>query len=531
MLVGGGRAPRPAGSRSCGWSARSAAGSSASRASARRWWSRRRRRRRCCRSSPVWLRRPGPCWPTAPASSTPACCARRSSARGLDWPAPPVLCTVSLARRFAPLARKSLARPARRGSLGIEVDQVHRALPDAETCARVFCALFPRLCANAPTVGDAQALLSPRRRRIVSASRRGAPHPGVRNSLPLDTARRPRRVCVPRRAGDAALRRQVDLPAHPRPLPLLRPGGLDRARGDRRLPAHQLGARRPRAREPADQEVAPGRQPQAQAKRRLRLPPLPPRHPLPRAGGRPRARGRPRRQRGAPARPDPGRRSWPTSSPSLFKLRHCGRKLHLRGATRPPTDRWAAAALPASAISTPTPTAARSTRPSGCSTGWTPAPACWTRWTLASATHPPRRRYERAAALLRRARPAGLAARTARGRAPGHPHRAPTGARAAPRQGALRRLLGRARPGGGVGAAAGADRAGRAHHRPCSGGSGEERRVVPVPPDEVDEVRIVSTWVAANEPLSLSLEDQPSAGDLADWVSEASERGALAAVE
>ena len=82
---------------------------------------------------------------------------------GLDWPKPPVLCTVQLARRLAPLARKrGLATLA--GSLGIEVDEVHRALPDALTCARVFCALFPRLCANAVTIGDAIDLLRTRRR-------------------------------------------------------------------------------------------------------------------------------------------------------------------------------------------------------------------------------------------------------------------------------------------------------------------------------------------------------------------------------
>jgi DNA polymerase-3 subunit epsilon len=82
---------------------------------------------------------------------------------GIDWPKPPVLCTVMLARRFAPLARKrGLASLA--GSLGIEVDEVHRALPDALTCARVFCALFPKLCANAVTVGDAIDLLRTRRR-------------------------------------------------------------------------------------------------------------------------------------------------------------------------------------------------------------------------------------------------------------------------------------------------------------------------------------------------------------------------------
>ncbi|HMJ94308.1 MAG TPA: 3'-5' exonuclease, partial [Thermoleophilaceae bacterium] len=82
---------------------------------------------------------------------------------GLDWPKPPALCTVQLARRFAPLARKRALAPLA-GSLGIEVDEVHRALPDALTCARVFCALFPKLCANAVTVGDALDLLRSRRR-------------------------------------------------------------------------------------------------------------------------------------------------------------------------------------------------------------------------------------------------------------------------------------------------------------------------------------------------------------------------------
>lgn len=91
---------------------------------------------------------------------------------GLDWPDPPVLCTVSLARRFAPLVRqRKLASLA--GALGIEVEAEHRALPDALTCARVLCALFPRLCAHAATVGDAVALLGPRRRRERSSS--GAP--------------------------------------------------------------------------------------------------------------------------------------------------------------------------------------------------------------------------------------------------------------------------------------------------------------------------------------------------------------------
>ncbi len=89
---------------------------------------------------------------------------------GLAWPDPPVLCTVSLARRFAPLQqRRGLSTLAE--ALGIEVTVSHRALPDAETCARVFCALFKKLCANAVTVGEAVAALAPRKR---ASRRRGA---------------------------------------------------------------------------------------------------------------------------------------------------------------------------------------------------------------------------------------------------------------------------------------------------------------------------------------------------------------------
>ena len=90
------------------------------------------------------------------------------AAHGIPWPEPPTLCTVSLARRFAPLAGQRKLAPLA-GSLGIDVDVSHRALADAETCARVFCALFARLCAHAHTVGEAVSLLAagrrPRRRK------------------------------------------------------------------------------------------------------------------------------------------------------------------------------------------------------------------------------------------------------------------------------------------------------------------------------------------------------------------------------
>ena len=83
---------------------------------------------------------------------------------GIEWTEPPILCTVAMARRFAPLARQRKLAPLAE-ALGIEVAGVHRALVDAETCARVFCALFPKLCATAATLADAIAMLSPRRAR------------------------------------------------------------------------------------------------------------------------------------------------------------------------------------------------------------------------------------------------------------------------------------------------------------------------------------------------------------------------------
>ncbi len=89
---------------------------------------------------------------------------RQAFARvGLDWPRPPIICTAALARAMLPLQReRGLGKLA--DALGIEVHQAHRALADAETCARVLCALFPRLCANAITVADGLRALAPKRR-------------------------------------------------------------------------------------------------------------------------------------------------------------------------------------------------------------------------------------------------------------------------------------------------------------------------------------------------------------------------------
>src|SRR3954465_13758530 len=107
---------------------------------------------------------------------------------GIEWTEPPVLCTVAMARRFAPLARQRKLAPLAE-ALGIEVAGVHRALVDAETCARVFCALFPKLCATAATLADAIAMLSPRRAR--RAPRDGTPRRRIPKEERPDLARLP----------------------------------------------------------------------------------------------------------------------------------------------------------------------------------------------------------------------------------------------------------------------------------------------------------------------------------------------------
>ena len=67
---------------------------------------------------------------------------------------------------------------------------MHRALPDAETCARVLCALLPRLNAVASTVGEALAVLRPKggkgpRRRAPGAKRPRDQRPDL-SKLPND---------------------------------------------------------------------------------------------------------------------------------------------------------------------------------------------------------------------------------------------------------------------------------------------------------------------------------------------------------
>src|SRR5438128_2579880 len=65
---------------------------------------------------------------------------RQAYARArLVWPNPPTICTAALARALLPLQRERRLG-ALADALGIDVTLAHRALPDAETCARVLCA-------------------------------------------------------------------------------------------------------------------------------------------------------------------------------------------------------------------------------------------------------------------------------------------------------------------------------------------------------------------------------------------------------
>src|SRR6201994_359700 len=110
----------------------------------------------------------------------------------LEWPDPPVLCTAALARTLLPLQRERRLS-ALAGALGIDVAQAHRALPDAETCARVLCALFPRLCAHALTIGDALAMLKPRRKQRARPPKTRLAGPRLAAPAPeLDFGRLPR---------------------------------------------------------------------------------------------------------------------------------------------------------------------------------------------------------------------------------------------------------------------------------------------------------------------------------------------------
>ena len=193
-------------------------------------------------------------------------------------------------------------------SLGIEVDEVHRALPDALTCARVFCALFPRLCANAVTVGDALDLLRSRRRaRKTRAGRRrsrATERPDL-STLPDDPG-----VYIFRdeRGRPLYVGKSVSLRSRARAHFCAPAGWTERAEiVDYRPTNSELGALVLENR--LIKEWKPDGQQEAEAHRPLLLPALPARHPLPGARGGARAGARARRERRAARQPGARRRA------------------------------------------------------------------------------------------------------------------------------------------------------------------------------------------------------------------------------
>ena len=161
----------------CGWSARCRAGSSASPGSPRGWWTARPAGRGAARSSPS-CSRAGCWWRTTRASTARVLRQaferagstgprRRRSARS-RWPA---------ASRRWPASAGSRRWP---DSLGIEVDEVHRALPDARHLrARVL----------RPVPAAVRQRRDARRRARPARARAGAPaRPSPREAIPRDRA-------------------------------------------------------------------------------------------------------------------------------------------------------------------------------------------------------------------------------------------------------------------------------------------------------------------------------------------------------
>ncbi len=273
----------------------------------------------------------------------------------------------------------------------------HRALADAETCARVLCALFPRLCAQRLD-GRRRARrccappAPPARRHRPPRGAPGAAAAGCRARLRAAAAR-PGRVPVSRRRRAGALRRQVSLDPQPRAgafRALVAARRVDGARRGRRLPDHALRARRAGAREPADQGAGAARQQAPDPQRRpARLHPLPARHPVSDPRGRPRSGAPATRSRSARCEAGGSRSSWSSSSTRCSACATAG--AGCRGAnTRPPTGRWGAACRRASATWTPTSTAAGSTTCCACSSA--PATAAAGRCSSTSSARcvPPR---------------------------------------------------------------------------------------------------------------------------------------------
>jgi DNA polymerase-3 subunit epsilon len=452
----------------------------------------------------------------------------------LPWPDPPVLCTVALARRFAPLHHHRALAPLA-AALGIEVEVVHRALPDAETCARVFCALWPKLRAHAQTVAEAIAVTEPRRRR--RAPRTRIARRGIER---VDTSHLPHEpgVYLFRDGGGRVLYvgKSVSLRARARSHFTAADGELPEWTGQARsvdyeVTASELGAlvleNRLIKREQPPGNLALKRDDRfAYLRCRLDIA-----YPILEVASEPAP--------GLAVNVGPLRGHRATSElaeqvNSLFQLRHCGRKLHIRP--------WASAygqmgrcLSPCLGDLDPNAYRRRLDEALGLFTGAGEGGAR----LLAHVEEQMReaaqtRRYERAAWLRRRherleqllGRLGGvLRATHARSRLVVAPH--PHGAR---RWDALWLVAGRVAD---WGVLPGRDELRRRTHAALAtapeGRVGDPSAGAFVPPAEVDEIRIVAGWLAAHEEVPvLELDAEPEAEALAEFVGAA--RGGQAAV-
>ena len=206
----------------------------------------------------------------------------------LEWPNPPVICTVAMARRFAAVGQADAAAPgsARRGGGGrARASLMHTPWPaDLSGAVAGLCSASAH-CRRGRHPGPA-AWKSRRRgrrgRRRRPDLRRVSEEPAGAEVYVLAATRARRPLSL----GSAILA------AHSRAGALLRTGRLDPEGRDRRLQVHPLRARRARAREPPDQGAEAAGQREAEARR-----------------GR-RARRRSLRERSAAARAGPRLSRW-----------------------------------------------------------------------------------------------------------------------------------------------------------------------------------------------------------------------------
>ena len=392
---------------------------------------------------------------------------------GLDWPDPPVLCTVALGRQVRPAGRAGSGWRGWPTTSGSRSGETHRALPDALTCARIFCALFPKLCANAPTLARCRGARAP-----------APPRPARRRPGPIPREDRPDLSQLPDDPGVYVFRdergrplyvgKSVSLRSRARAHFCAPAGWTERAEVvDYRPTNSELGALVLENRL-IKQWQPPGNRSLKRTDRyvylrcRLDIPyPILEVDPEPAAGHAVNI--------GPDARPQGGPRA---RRPAQLAVQAAPVRAHAPAA-RAPVDLRPDGPLRLALPGRPRPERlprASSTRRSGSSTrAATPASACSASSTSRSARPPTTRRYERAAALLRRRERLAVVLGRLEGMLRAVHDRPAPGAGRPPGQGALRRLLDRGGPGGRLGPAARLRGAGRAHRRRPAPGAARAR--------------------------------------------------------